>query len=54
VGDNLFRIALRNGLTTNELAVANGITNPSLIFVGTRIGHPNSRHNTNTSRNTLA
>lgn len=34
VGDNLFRIALRFGLTTAELAEANGITNPSLIVVG--------------------
>ena len=33
-GDNLFRIALRFGLTTSELAEANGIANPSLIFVG--------------------
>jgi LysM repeat protein len=40
VGDNLFRIALRNGLTTNELAVANGITNPSLIFVGQELVIP--------------
>jgi LysM repeat protein len=31
-GENLFRIALRYGLTTEELARANGITNPSLIF----------------------
>lgn len=37
VGDNLFRIALRFGMTTQELADANGITNPSLIFVGQRI-----------------
>ncbi|MDQ7025510.1 MAG: LysM peptidoglycan-binding domain-containing protein [Anaerolineae bacterium] len=37
VGDNLFRIALRNGLTTRQLAEANGITNPALIFVGQRL-----------------
>lgn len=37
VGDNLFRIALRNGLTTRQLAQANGITNPALIFVGQRL-----------------
>ncbi len=36
-GDNLFRIALRNGLTTRQLAQANGIVNPSLIFVGQRL-----------------
>jgi LysM repeat protein len=34
VGENLFRIALRYGLTTKELAVANGITNPSSVYVG--------------------
>jgi peptidoglycan-N-acetylglucosamine deacetylase len=33
-GDNLFRIALKFGLTTNQLAAANGITNPAAIFVG--------------------
>lgn len=33
-GDNLFRIALRNGLSTQALAEANGITNPALIYVG--------------------
>ncbi len=36
-GDNLFRIALRNGLTTQQLAQANGITNPNIIFVGQRL-----------------
>jgi LysM repeat protein len=34
VGENLFRIALRYGLTTKELAVANGIANPSSVYVG--------------------
>ncbi len=33
-GDNLFRIALNNGLTTNQLAAQNGITNSTLIYVG--------------------
>ncbi|MEO1288315.1 MAG: LysM peptidoglycan-binding domain-containing protein [Chloroflexota bacterium] len=33
-GDNLFRIALRFGVTTEELAQANNIANPALIFVG--------------------
>ncbi|MEL6403372.1 MAG: LysM peptidoglycan-binding domain-containing protein [Chloroflexota bacterium] len=33
-GDNLFRIALRFGTTTNQLAEANNIANPALIFVG--------------------
>lgn len=36
-GDNLFRIALRNGLSTRALAEANGITNPALIYVGQRL-----------------
>lgn len=33
-GDTLFRIATRFDLTTAELAAANNITNPQLIFVG--------------------
>lgn len=33
-GDTLFRVALRYGLTTAELAAANGITNPNLIYTG--------------------
>jgi len=33
-GENLFRIALRYGLTTKELAVANGIANPNSVYVG--------------------
>lgn len=33
-GENLFRIALRYGLTTEQLAAANGIYDPSLITVG--------------------
>ena len=33
-GDNLFRIALNHGLTTQALARANGITNPEHIYVG--------------------
>lgn len=36
-GDNLFRIAQRFGLTVQQLADANGITNTSLIFVGQRL-----------------
>jgi len=39
-GDNLFRIALRNGTTTNTLAQLNGIANPRLIFVGQEIRLP--------------
>jgi LysM repeat protein len=33
-GENLFRIALSYGLTTDQIAAANGITNPTRIFVG--------------------
>ena len=33
-GENLFRIALRYGLTWPELAAANNIVNPNLIYVG--------------------
>lgn len=33
-GENLFRIALRYGTTVETLATVNGITNPSLIYVG--------------------
>lgn len=33
-GENLFRIALRYGITVDELAVANGITDPTRIYAG--------------------
>jgi LysM repeat protein len=33
-GENLFRIALRYGTTVEAIAHANGIANPSLIYVG--------------------
>lgn len=36
-GENLFRIALHYGLTTEELAQLNGITNPNSIQVGQRL-----------------
>ncbi|MBP6471866.1 MAG: LysM peptidoglycan-binding domain-containing protein [Chloroflexi bacterium] len=39
-GENLFRIALRYGMTTNELAAYNGIADPTLIFVGQVIRIP--------------
>ncbi|MCB8982869.1 MAG: LysM peptidoglycan-binding domain-containing protein [Ardenticatenaceae bacterium] len=39
-GENLFRIALSYGMTTEELAAYNGITNPSLIYVGQVIRIP--------------
>ena len=39
-GENLFRIALKYGLTYTQLAAYNGITNPSLIYVGQQIKLP--------------
>ncbi len=33
-GENLFRIALRHGLTTAELAAYNGIVNPDQLYAG--------------------
>ena len=40
VGDNLFRIALRYGVSVNQIAVLNGIVNPNLIFVGQTLQIP--------------
>ncbi len=40
VGDNLFRLSLRYGVSVNQLAAANGITNIQLIFVGQDITIP--------------
>jgi LysM repeat protein len=39
-GDNLYRIALQFGLTTGQLAAANGITNTSVIHVGQELTIP--------------
>ncbi len=39
-GENLYRIALRYGLTYQELAAANGITNPDAIQAGTVLTIP--------------
>jgi LysM repeat protein/uncharacterized protein YvpB len=36
-GENLFRIALRYGLTADQVARANGISDPSRIYVGQRL-----------------
>jgi len=36
-GENLFRIALNYGLTTEEVAQVNGITDPTSILVGQRL-----------------
>lgn len=39
-GENLFRIALRYGLSYQALATANGIVNPNQIYVGQRLRIP--------------
>jgi LysM repeat protein len=39
-GDNLFRIALRFGISWQELAAANGITNPESLQVGEVLNIP--------------
>ena len=39
-GENLFRIALRYGVSTSSLAVANGLANTRLIFVGQELKIP--------------
>jgi polysaccharide biosynthesis protein PslG len=41
-GDTLFRIAVRFRTTVRALAAENGITNPSIIFVGQRLRIPGS------------
>lgn len=47
-GDNLFRIALRHGLTVSQLAQANNITNPSQISVGQELTIPAGGDDTTT------
>ena len=39
-GENLFRIALKYGITVEALAVANGISNVNLIYPGQRLAIP--------------
>jgi lipoprotein-anchoring transpeptidase ErfK/SrfK len=39
-GDTLYRIALNHGLTTQQLAQANGIINPSRIYAGQSLTIP--------------
>ena len=39
-GENLYRIALKYGLTVQQLAEANGITNPDVLPVGTVLKIP--------------
>ncbi|MEO0564282.1 MAG: LysM peptidoglycan-binding domain-containing protein, partial [Chloroflexota bacterium] len=40
-GENLFRVALQYGLTTDALATANNITDPSRVFAGQTLIIPN-------------
>ncbi len=39
-GENLFRIALKHGVTVQSIAMANNLSNPSLIFVGQQLSIP--------------
>lgn len=41
-GENLFRIALRYGITVDALATANGITDPTLIYAGQTLVIPSA------------
>lgn len=41
-GENLFRIALRYGLTVDEIATANGIADPTQIYAGQRLTIPSA------------
>jgi LysM repeat protein len=41
-GENLFRIALKYGTTVQEIAAANGIANPGMIYVGQELTVPSS------------
>ena len=45
-GENLFRIALRYGTTVEAIAQANGITNPTLIYVGQKLIIPSGGSST--------
>ena len=51
-GDSLASIALRYGLTTAELAQANGIVNPNLIYVGLKLNIPTLLEETLTATST--
>jgi murein DD-endopeptidase MepM/ murein hydrolase activator NlpD len=49
-GDTLSAIALRYGVTIHSLAVANGITDPSSIFVGMQLSIPSAQAGSNSVR----
>jgi murein DD-endopeptidase MepM/ murein hydrolase activator NlpD len=46
-GDTLSQIALRYGVTTHSLAVANGINNPARIYVGMILSIPSAQAGSN-------
>jgi lipoprotein-anchoring transpeptidase ErfK/SrfK len=48
-GENLFRIGLRYGVTVDALAAANGLRNPSHVYVGQRLTIPTGRDGTGSS-----
>ena len=45
-GENLFRIALRHGVTVDALVAANSLSNPRLIYVGQRLVIPSAGSST--------
>src|SRR4051812_29766357 len=52
-GENLFRIALRYGLTAEALAAANGITDPTKIYAGQVLIIPAPSNSAATSQPTV-
>jgi LysM repeat protein len=53
-GETLFRIALRYNISVSELAAANGITNPALIYAGQTLRIPGQAAPTATATRTPA
>ena len=51
-GENLFRLALRYGLTVDALAAANGLSDASRIYVGQRLTIPSGGSTSTTSPST--
>ncbi|MGB3714608.1 MAG: LysM peptidoglycan-binding domain-containing protein, partial [Candidatus Promineifilaceae bacterium] len=52
-GDTLFRIALRFGVSTQAMAQANGISNPSYIYAGQTLTIPDAGSGTSPETNPL-
>lgn len=48
-GENLYRIALRHGVTVDALSAANRLSNPRLIYVGQRLVIPTTSSPTGTT-----